>query len=65
MSHLAEQISLEIQRGPVKRQRLMEMTVLLLIEQVRLLEENATNRQKALSQWQPTNSSPTATAKPI
>lgn len=56
MSHLADQLRAEIERGPVKRQRLAEMAVLLLIDQIRLLEENATNRQKALSQWQPGNS---------
>lgn len=30
---------------------MMEMIVRLLIEQIRLLEENAANREKALKQW--------------
>lgn len=61
MSHLAEQLDLELDRNPTKL-RLLTIIARLLIDQIRLLEENSSNRQKALSQWQPTNSSKTDAA---
>lgn len=46
-----------LKQKPTK-QEVMQIMALLLVEQIRLLRENAANREKALKQWHanPSNS---------